>query len=147
MAGYSFNEGTGATANDSSPNAITGTLVNGPVWSAGHSGNALTFDGVNDYVDLGNPAALQLTGSMTVSAWVYETANPANDGQIIAKSDNGPGWQLKSSPDTGARTFAIAITPAGSSSRIQRYSNTVRALNTWYYVTGVYNASLQTLDI
>ena len=30
----------------------------------------VTLDGVNDYVNLGNPTALQLTGSMTVSAWI-----------------------------------------------------------------------------
>src|SRR5207249_2318423 len=29
----------------------------------------------------------------------------------------------------------------------QRYSTTVRSLNVWYHVTGVYNASARTLDI
>ena len=30
---------------------------------------------------------------------------------------------------------------------MQRYSRTVRALNTWYHVAGVYNATTRTLDI
>jgi hypothetical protein len=53
---------------------------------------------------------------------------------------------LKSTPDTGARTFGVAITGASGGS-VQRYSNTVRALNTWYYVAGVYDASARTLNI
>ena len=68
------------------------------------------------------------------------TGNPADDGQIIAKSDSASplvGWQLKTSPDTGVRTFGIAISPNGSSNT-QRYSKTVLALNTWYHVAGVY---------
>ncbi len=83
---------------------------------------------------------------MTVSAWVYETANVGDDGQVVAKSDGGSGWQLKSSPDTGARTFAIAITNS-SGGYVGRYSSTVRALNTWYHVAGVYDAAAQTLNI
>ena len=146
VAGYAFSEGTGATTADASGNGITGTLVSGPAWVAGRNGTGLSFNGSNTYVDLGNPAALQLTGSMTFSAWVYETANVGDDGQIVAKSDGGSGWQLKSSPDTGVRTFAIAITDS-SGAPIQRYSNTVRALNTWYHVTGVYDASARTLSI
>jgi hypothetical protein len=83
---------------------------------------------------------------MTWMAWVKITSNPVDDGQIIAKSDSTVGWQLKISPDTGQNTFAVAVSGAGSS-RTQRYSNTVRLLNIWYHVAGVYNASAQTLDI
>ena len=36
---------------------------------------------------------------------------------------------------------------ASGGSHTQRYSKTVRALNTWYHVAGVYNASARTLDI
>ena len=38
--------------------------------------NAITLDGVNDFVNLGNPTALQLTGSMTLSAWVNASVVP-----------------------------------------------------------------------
>jgi chitodextrinase len=83
---------------------------------------------------------------MTVSSWVYERANVADDGQIIAKSNGSAGWQLKSTPDTGPRTFAIKITdPSGAS--VHRYSTTVRALNTWYHVAGVYDSAARTLNI
>jgi hypothetical protein len=82
---------------------------------------------------------------MTWSAWVYATANPADDGQIVAKS-NGTGWQFKTSPDTGPHTFGVGVSP-NSTSLTQRYSKTVRQLGTWYYVAGVYNAATKRLDI
>jgi len=144
-AAYGFSEGSGTTTRDSSGHGLTGTLVNGPAWSAGKNGGGLTFDGSSAYVDLGNPPALQITGSVTIEAWVMETADPPDDGQIVAKSDNNGGYQLKSSPDTGSRTFSMTV--GGPSGDVARYSSTVRALNTWYHVAGVYNAAAQTLDI
>jgi hypothetical protein len=145
LAGYAFAEGLGTTTADASGSGITGTLV-GPAWVAGKNGTGLSFNGSSAYVDLGTAAALGFTGSMTLSAWVYETANVGDDGQIVAKSDGGSGWQLKSTPDTGTRTFGIAITNT-SGGYVGRYSSTVRALNTWYHVAGVYDAAAQTLNI
>ena len=146
VAAYSFNEGTGTTVADASGNGNTGTIVGATWTTAGKYGNALSFNGTSSYVNLGNPTSLRLTGSMTLSAWVLATGNPPDDGQIIAKSNNSAGWQLKTSPDTGPHTFGIAISP-NSSSHVQRYSTTVRSLNTWYHVAGVYNAAAQTLNI
>jgi len=148
-AAYGFNEGSGTTVTDASGNGNTGTISAATWTSSGKNGKALSFNGTSSYVNLGNPASLKLTGSMTLEAWVMATGNPYDDGQIIAKSDSASplvGWQLKTSPDTGVRTFGIAISANGSSNT-QRYSKTVLALNTWYHVAGVYNASAKTLDI
>ena len=146
VAAYSFNEGTGTTVTDLSGNGNTGTIVGAAWTTAAKYGKALSFNGTTSYVDLGNPASLQFTGSMTWSAWTNATGTPSDDGQIIAKSDNASGWQLKTSPDTGSQTFGIAVSGTGAP-RTQRYSSTVRSLNTWYHVAGVYNASARTLDI
>jgi hypothetical protein len=145
VAAFGFNEGTGTSVHDSSSNNIIGSIV-GATWTTGRFGGALSFNGSSSYVDLGNPAALQLTGSMTLEAWINARSTPADDGQIIAKSDDAGGWQLKTSPDTGPHTFGIAITPVLNSPMTQRYSTTVRALNTWYHIAGVYDASAGTLQ-
>jgi uncharacterized repeat protein (TIGR01451 family) len=145
FAGYAFNEGTGATVADLSGNGHTAS-VNGATWAdTGRYGKALAFNGTSSYLDLGNAADLQITGSMTWSAWILATADPLDDGQIIAKS-SGSGWQLKTSPDTGAHTFGVGVS-RNSSSLTQRYSATVRQLNTWYHVAGVYDAAARTLSI
>ena len=145
VAAYGFNEGSGTSVSDQSGNGLTGTLQGAAWTAAGKYGNALSFNGTSSYVDLGNPTQLRLTGSMTWSAWVYAVANPPDDGHILSKS-NGAGWAFKTSPDTGPHTFGVAVS-ASKSSTTQRYSRTVRALNTWYFVAGVYNATAQTLDI
>lgn len=144
VAAYGLNETSGTTAADASGSGLAGTLKGASWTAAGRHAGALSFNGSTSYVDLGNPSALQLTGSMTVSAWVYPTAHPGDDGQIVAKSDGG-GWQFKTSPDTGVRTFGFGVT--GPSGFVQRYSQSVYSLYTWYHVTGVFNASARTLDI
>jgi hypothetical protein len=128
-----------------SGNGLTGTLV-GATWTMGEYGNGLSFNGSSNYVDVGNPSALQLTGSATWSAWVYATSDPRDDGNMIAKSQGIFGWQFKTSPDTGPHRFAIGITGPGNT-WVQRNGTTVRALNTWNHMAGVYNAAVQTLDI
>jgi hypothetical protein len=143
VAAYSFNEASGATVADGSGNNLAGTIVSA-TRTAGRYGNALSFNGSSSYVDLGNPTALQLTGSMTIEAWINATANPGDDGQIVAKSD-GVGWQFKTSPDTGPHTFGLGVS-GNSGSLTQRYSSTARSLSTWYHVAGVYNAATGTLS-
>ena len=144
VAAYSFDEGTGTAVLDQSGNNLTGTIVGATWTTSGRYGNALSFNGVSSYVDLGNPVALHLTGSMTLEAWIKAVANPSDDGQIIAKS-NGAGWQLKTSPDTGPHTFGVKVS-ASSSVGVQRYSTTVPALGTWYHIAGVYDAAAGTLS-
>jgi hypothetical protein len=83
---YSFNEGFGSTANDSSGNGNNGILVNGATWSTGHSGSAVNLDGINDYVNAGNIAALNGLTAVTVSAWVKGSVGSASaDAVIVAK--------------------------------------------------------------
>src|SRR5690348_1886266 len=117
-AAYAMDEGSGSTLNDASNNGNTGR-IRGAVWTGGRYSGALYFDG-GSYVDLGQPGSLQTGGSMSWSAWIYATGEPADDGQIVARSSDANGWQLKTTPDTGQRTFGVAVSPDGQS-LAQRY--------------------------
>jgi glucose/arabinose dehydrogenase len=146
IAAYGMDQGSGTTIADKSGHAITGTLV-GATWATpGKYGSALRFNGTSAYVDLGNPPLLGATGSMTWSAWVRPEMTPPDDGIILGRSDDNGGWQLKSTPDTGPRTFGIAIS-GGSLAHTQRYGTLVPLLNTWYHVAGVFDAQARTLDL
>jgi hypothetical protein len=146
-AGYAFNETSGATAADASGHGITGTLTNGPTFTAGKYGNAVTLDGVNDFVNLGNPTALRFTGSMTISAWVYASSFPADDAAIISKrTPSESGYQLDITKDTGPRTIGFKLTSSVGGPMF-RYGATTLQPNTWYHTAGVYNATNQTLDV
>jgi hypothetical protein len=46
---WKFDERIGTSANDSSGNANTGTLTNGPQWVSGKIGQGLSFDGATQY--------------------------------------------------------------------------------------------------
>ena len=47
-----MDEGSGTSANDSSGNARTGTLNDGPTWNAGKYGKGIKLDGSNDDVSV-----------------------------------------------------------------------------------------------
>jgi glucose/arabinose dehydrogenase len=69
-AAYAFSEGQGLNTADASGNLNTGVLTNGPTWTTGRYGNAISFDGVNDFVTAPDSASLDLTTTGTIEAWV-----------------------------------------------------------------------------
>lgn len=59
-------------ANDIAGNDLHGT-VNGATLSTdrfGKANQAYSFDGTNDYIDMGNPTGLQISNKITVAGWV-----------------------------------------------------------------------------
>jgi chitodextrinase len=86
IAAYTFSEGTGTTTADDSGNGNTGTLVNGPVWSTGKYGYALSYNGVNSYVSLGNTLDIAAL-PFTIAAWVNPT-NYNDYRKIFSKRNN-----------------------------------------------------------
>ena len=74
VAAFGFNEGSGVAVGDASPEGNGGT-VSGASWSAaGRFGGALSFDGVNDWVTVPDDPSLDMSGALTVEAWVRPTA-------------------------------------------------------------------------
>jgi steroid delta-isomerase-like uncharacterized protein len=60
-------------ANDSSGNELHGTIVGDPSFVEGQVGMALELDGVDDYVDSGNPPELAITEAISIACWVNPT--------------------------------------------------------------------------
>ena len=147
LAAYSFNEGTGTSAADASGNGLTGTLTNGAAWGSGRNAGAVQLDGTDDFVDLGNPAALQLTGSTTISAWINSSSFPVDDAAIVSRrTAASAGYQLDTTIDRGPRTIGFKLTNS-TGGQMFRYGATALQLNTWYHVAGVYDAASATLHV
>src|SRR3989338_10278943 len=89
VAAYNFDEASGSTLADSSGNNNTGTLINGPTWTTGKIGGALNFDGVDDYVDLGNPLSMRPINQITISAWINPT-DVSTSKTHVSKETTGP---------------------------------------------------------
>ena len=83
---WTFDEGSGSTALDSSGNNSSGT-ISGPSWATGRIGSALSFDGSNDYVRVPYKSNLQLyNSSFTFSSWIKST--DSDEGMIVVR-DSG----------------------------------------------------------
>lgn len=88
---WHFNDGIGDSVPDSSSSNNDGTLFpgTGPTWTEGVCGNALTFDGDNDYVLVKDDSSLE-PNALTVEAWINPNIN--NDYMVILeKTDYGVG--------------------------------------------------------
>ena len=84
---WKFDEGSGTIAYDSSGNGNHGNLNNGPTWTSGKIGGALSFDGVDDLVTLGASDDFDLQ-HLSISAWVW-SENYSQKGFIFEKTTDG----------------------------------------------------------
>ena len=67
---WKLDESSGTTAYDS-VDTNDGTLVNGPVWTTGAVDGALSFDGVNDYVEIPHSNGLDITDNLSVEFYPF----------------------------------------------------------------------------
>ena len=65
-----FNEGSGNIAYDSSFYNNQGTIY-GATWTDGKFGKALSFDGVDDYVEISSPSGISKHTQLTLALWTY----------------------------------------------------------------------------
>lgn len=73
VAAYGFNESSGTAVSDASGRGNAGVINGATRTTAGRFGGALSFDGVNDFVSVADSPSLDLTNSLTISAWVRPT--------------------------------------------------------------------------
>jgi hypothetical protein len=91
IANWQFNAGSGSSAVDSSGNGHTGTLIGNPTWVTGIAGDALAFNGSNQYVTVSDTSMLD-GYPMTLSVWFKTTSTSGTHGLInkyVAGSYNG----------------------------------------------------------
>ncbi len=137
---WKLDDATGATAQDSSDYGNHGTLMNmNPAsnWVAGRIEGALRFDGIDDYVDCGDTASLQITGTeISVAAWVkWDTAEEYSG--IAMKTSSGDwidGYGLYADTDSDSVNFYV--TDYGI-----RASKSFTADDQWHHVVGTYDGS------
>ncbi len=100
------------------------------------STNSFEFDGSTDYVDCGNGASLQITGALTISAWV-KTTNTSTTGIIVGKDGVSP---------YSTRSYQIQLVSTGEARFVIFKSGSVIELVTgttlvndgnWHHVMGV----------
>jgi len=92
-------EGTGTIAHDSTVNSNDGTLYNFTSphgWVSGMFGQALSFDGSDDYVDCNsNVGNFGLSHSFTIEAWINLASDNTNDAVIYGNAWAEPGYHVR----------------------------------------------------
>jgi TM2 domain-containing membrane protein YozV len=137
VAAWGFNEGAGTTVADASGNGNTGT-ISGAAWSIqGRYGSALSFNGTNSVVVINSAPSLNLTTGMTLSAWVYPTANESGWRTIMQREVNA--YYLHASSGSGV-LFPAAGGTFGSvdNSLVAPYAIPV---STWSHLAVTYDGA------
>ena len=123
-----FDEASGSIAEDCSGFGNDGTVY--AAWTDGKSGNALEFDGVNDYVSCGSDSSLELK-EFTYCAWIKPATISPQYQQIIGKSSI---WNKGFFVSYGHLRGCVA--QSSTNATAVKY-NTVTA-NTWQHVAMTY---------
>lgn len=133
---WRFDEGAGDVAEDSSEYGNDGAVY-GATWvegKYGKHGEALSFDGADDYVDCGDDASLDITDEITVACWfksdfsethTFLLSRIGRDGWWLWGDNNGLIW-LRIRDDDG--NYCDLLSSAGAT-----------AADTWHHVAGVFS--------
>lgn len=104
----------------------------------GSSNSAYAFDGNGDYIDCGNAASVNITGSLTISAWLF--ALDFNDARgIVSKSPLPP-------IDDAYQLVAGPYVPSDLNFLNSDFGYLVPTL-TWVHVVSVFDSSSQTISL
>jgi hypothetical protein len=145
---WTFNEGSGTTAYDSSGNGNNGTLQaipgggSAPVYVANTnpatSGQAYSLYFDQSVVSIPDSASINtLGGSFTMSAWVLDSGD--NYGELFADSTSSGNrsWLFQDSDYGGDQDYFWSDTNSG----FHKALGYATPLNTWQYVTLTYDGS------
>lgn len=143
---WKFDEGTGTTVADSSPNGNPATQGGASgSWITGKVGNAYQLGGNTSRFELADSTDLQVTGAVTVSAWVNPTA-VSNFGVIAGIDQTGGSandmYSLKTN-NSGSDTLRWDVIGSGTNVGLDSTSTLYGTLGNigdgWVHVVGVYD--------
>src|SRR2546426_831683 len=129
---FKFDEASGTTATESSGNSNNRVLFNRPVFTAGRMGNALSLNGVNQYVQVSPTSGLNLSNAITLAAWVNPTdlssyRNVVNKGLAGSR---GFGMNIISGALNFVKVSIVDVT-----------SNVILSTNAWQHIAITWNAA------
>ncbi|OQX20370.1 MAG: hypothetical protein BWK80_35775, partial [Desulfobacteraceae bacterium IS3] len=138
VAYYPFN----GNANDESGNGNNGTENGGLLYEGGVSGQAASFDGVNDSINLLSvDDELKGLSSLTVSAWV-KNRDAASDSTFMVQHANTRGLRMSLETD-GDVQFGVKTTATPNSGSVWALANASSGVsqNDWTFMMLVWDGA------
>ena len=139
VAWWTFDEGSGTLAKDSSGNGNDASFQVAPQWvSAGKLGGALSFDGVAAYLAAPDSESLDINGDqLSLAAWINGNDWAAANHVIRKIADTGTGaiYFIRVQPDT----IRIELSTSGGVTIVN--GSTVLATNEWIHVALSYDGA------
>ncbi|MHC4257792.1 MAG: protein kinase domain-containing protein [Planctomycetota bacterium] len=129
---------------DSSGNRLDGKLIgSAKIVADPQRGTVLSLDGNDSYVDCGIDPAFDITGALTISAWVKVNKFDSIYSTIIAKGDQA--WRLQQYGNTNTMEFGCA----GVSNNQWGYIPGNIEINNgkWHHIAGTYDGKRISLYI
>lgn len=143
VGAWVFNEGTGTTVDDVSPNSNTCTLNGNAAWSTTVPNSnvrySISFDGTDDYLSCGTSDTFNLTGSFTVMAWLKLTGyGESSNGRWLNRGNatNTTGWGFAASNTLSGYTNVPYMVIYGATNFSNPASNTLPT-GSWVHVAAV----------
>ncbi len=140
---WSFEQGLGGIARDSSGYGNDGVINGGALWlNAGQCGlglgGCLSFDGVDDVIQVPDSPSLTVMRQLTMAAWVYRTADcpVVADTCMIVNKEYDFEFGIRS-----GNTLQWAIKPRGGGAWFWHNTGIVIAQGIWTHVAVVYDGS------
>jgi len=140
---WKLDEGSGTTVYDSASNNNgamywMSTSSDGG-WTDGKYGSALSFDGSDDHVIISHSTDLEITDSITISAWVK--LNELDRYQrIVQKCYGDPEYGNYCLEFSSANVFRFRL---GDGSAFHQFDSvTVPTSGVWYHIVGTYDGSV-----
>ncbi|PXF51347.1 MAG: hypothetical protein C4B55_02845 [Candidatus Methanophagaceae archaeon] len=104
VAEWRFDEGAGSVLHDSSGNGNDG-VIHGATWTEGKFGNALRFDGQDDFVEVPHSSSLNLGKYFTITTWIKPTTLSTDNQLILGKGS----WCPDGAPTFKGFSYAFFI--------------------------------------
>ncbi|MDD8017219.1 MAG: glycerophosphodiester phosphodiesterase family protein [Bacteroidota bacterium] len=132
--------GTDTLIYDATSNANNGIIKNGPVISEGLLGNALSFDGVNDYVQFNTSPSFDVSSAVSVSVWAKLAYLPselplAYGALFDSETDNYVLYE-----DKGNNQLRFKVSTSNGAARPAIPAADVKT-GEWIHIVGVYDGT------
>lgn len=135
LVGYwNLDEASGLIAYDSSGHSNDG-IIYGASWAAGIIDSALSFNGVDSYVEIPDDDTLDCR-TITIEAWVKVNGTTGDDQIIVTKWYPDYSYTLELNPDGATPQFVLNI-----SQPIVIISDTTIPIGSWAHIAGTYEGS------